>query len=188
MRCYVQELISDLNQESLLPRHIHFIRQHIIPEVLACFFHCSSTCSNTLIFDCLFRLRYDWPWENQERIPLVYKCFWWRQAHGFELPENQANQYIFQAAMRKIFKKECLIPDFSRRALLNFNDIAKVLLRLRNACWGYYLFMSGVTFFLESTGGFAARRNRGSIHILERDGFADPNSHPWNMFQLWILG
>ena len=36
--------------------------------------------------------------------------------------------------MRKIFKKECLIPDFSRRALLNFNDIAKVLLRLRNAC------------------------------------------------------
>jgi hypothetical protein len=56
------------------------------------------------------------------------------KAHGFELPENQANQYIFQAAMRKIIKKVCLIPDFSRRAFLNFNDIAKVLLRLRNAC------------------------------------------------------
>jgi len=77
MRCFVQELISDLSQESYLPRHIHLIRQHIIPEVLACFLRCSSTCINTLIFDCLFRLRYDWPWENPERIPLVYTCFWW---------------------------------------------------------------------------------------------------------------
>ena len=51
------------------------------------------------------------------------------KAHGFELPENRANQYIFQAAMRKI----CEVPDFSRRALLNFNDIAKVLLKLGNA-------------------------------------------------------
>jgi hypothetical protein len=56
------------------------------------------------------------------------------KAHGFELRENQANQYIFQAAMRKILKKVCHIPDFSSRALLNFNDIAKMLLRLRNAC------------------------------------------------------
>ena len=40
------------------------------------------------------------------------------KAHGFELPENRANQYIFQAAMRKISKKLCDIPDFSRRALL----------------------------------------------------------------------
>ena len=55
------------------------------------------------------------------------------KAHGFELPENQANQYIFQAAMRKISKELCEVPDFSRRALLNFNDIAKVLLRLGNA-------------------------------------------------------
>ena len=55
------------------------------------------------------------------------------KAHGFELPENRANQYIFQAAMRKISKKLCDIPDFSRRALLKFNDIAKVLLRLGNA-------------------------------------------------------
>ena len=55
------------------------------------------------------------------------------KAHGFELPENRANQYIFQAAMRKISKELCEVPDFSRRALLNFNDIAKVLLRLGNA-------------------------------------------------------
>jgi hypothetical protein len=38
--------------------------------------------------------------------------------------------------------------------------------------------MSGVIVFLELTGEFDVRGNRGSIHVLERDGFADPNSHP----------
>jgi hypothetical protein len=55
------------------------------------------------------------------------------KAHGFELPENRANQYIFQAAMRKISKKLNDIPDFSSRVFLNFNDIAKVLLWLGDA-------------------------------------------------------
>ena len=49
------------------------------------------------------------------------------KAHGFELPENQANKYIFEAAMRKISGKICHIPDFFRRARLEFNDIAQVL-------------------------------------------------------------
>jgi len=56
------------------------------------------------------------------------------KAHGFELPENQANKYIFEAAMRKISVKVCQISDFSRRALLDFNDITQVPLRLGNAC------------------------------------------------------
>jgi hypothetical protein len=50
------------------------------------------------------------------------------KANGFELPENQANQYIFQAAMR-ISSKLCHIPDISRRVMLDFNDIVEVLLR-----------------------------------------------------------
>ena len=49
------------------------------------------------------------------------------KAHGFELPENQANKYIFEAAMRKISEKICHIPDFFGRARLEFNDIAQVL-------------------------------------------------------------
>ena len=50
------------------------------------------------------------------------------KAHGFELPENQANQYIFQAAMRRISSKLYHIPDISRRVMLDFNDIVKVFL------------------------------------------------------------
>ena len=76
-RC-VQELISNLNQESLLLRHIHLICQRIIPEGSGYFFLLISTCINALIFVCLFRLRDDSFSENQERIPLVYKCLWWR--------------------------------------------------------------------------------------------------------------
>ena len=38
MRRYVQELISNLNQESLLLRHIHFICQRIIPAGSGLFF------------------------------------------------------------------------------------------------------------------------------------------------------
>jgi predicted RNA methylase len=49
------------------------------------------------------------------------------KAHGFELPENQANQHIFHAAMRRISNELCHIPEFSRRALLEFKDIVKVL-------------------------------------------------------------
>jgi predicted RNA methylase len=52
------------------------------------------------------------------------------KAHGFELPENQANQYIFQAAMR-ISSKLCHISDISRRVMIDFNDIVKVFLRNR---------------------------------------------------------
>jgi ribosomal protein L11 methylase PrmA len=50
------------------------------------------------------------------------------KAHGFELPENQANQYIFQAAMRRISSNLCHIPDISRRVMLDFKDIVEVLL------------------------------------------------------------
>jgi hypothetical protein len=50
------------------------------------------------------------------------------KAQGFELPENQANQYIFQAAMRRISSNLCHIPDISRRVMLDFKDIVEVLL------------------------------------------------------------
>ena len=48
--------------------------------------------------------------------------------HGVELQENQANQLIFQAAMRKITNQLCINPDFIRRAHLEFKDIEQVLL------------------------------------------------------------
>ena len=46
------------------------------------------------------------------------------QACGFELPENQANRLIFHAAMRRI--SNIYTPEFSGRAVLEFNDIVKV--------------------------------------------------------------
>jgi ribosomal protein L11 methylase PrmA len=48
------------------------------------------------------------------------------KVHGIELPENQANQYIFNAAMRQISRNFIEIPSLSRRTLLEFNDIEKV--------------------------------------------------------------
>jgi predicted RNA methylase len=50
------------------------------------------------------------------------------KTHGVELQENQANQLIFQAAMRKITNQLCINPDFTRRAHLEFKDIDQVLL------------------------------------------------------------
>ena len=49
-------------------------------------------------------------------------------ACGYELPENQANQMIFHAAIRKILNEEIYIPEVNRRVFLEFNDIAKVWL------------------------------------------------------------
>lgn len=49
-------------------------------------------------------------------------------ACGFELPENQANQLIFHAAMKRISKDLVFHPDTPLRAFLEFNDIAKVWL------------------------------------------------------------
>ena len=46
----------------------------------------------------------------------------------------------------------------------------------------------GIILFLKLTGGFAARRNKDSIRILERDGFTDPNPRSWLMYKLRILG
>ena len=46
--------------------------------------------------------------------------------HGIELPENQANQYIFNAAMRKI--AGTVVHKLPHRACLEFEDIEKVLL------------------------------------------------------------
>ncbi len=49
------------------------------------------------------------------------------KAHGFELPENHANQLIFHAAMKR-FSNQFSIPDLSHRGFLEFNDIVKVWL------------------------------------------------------------
>ena len=48
------------------------------------------------------------------------------KAHGFELPENQANQYIFQAAMKRWSKQHYYNIDISRQAVLEFNDVEEV--------------------------------------------------------------
>ena len=56
------------------------------------------------------------------------------KAHGFELPENQANQHIFHAAMRRISNELVTIPNFSRRALVEFKDIVQVWLGNASLC------------------------------------------------------
>ena len=56
------------------------------------------------------------------------------KAHGFELPENQANQHIFHAAMRRISNELVNIPNFSRRALVEFKDIVQVWLGNASVC------------------------------------------------------
>ena len=50
------------------------------------------------------------------------------KAHGIELPENQANQYIFHAAMSQISKNVINFPNLARRALMEFKNIEKVSL------------------------------------------------------------
>jgi ribosomal protein L11 methylase PrmA len=52
------------------------------------------------------------------------------KAHGFELPENQANQYIFQAAMKRWSKQHYYNIDISRQAVLEFNDVEEVLIHI----------------------------------------------------------
>ena len=56
------------------------------------------------------------------------------KAHGFELPENQANQHIFHVAMRRISNELVNIPNFSRRALVEFKDIVQVWLGNASVC------------------------------------------------------
>ena len=48
------------------------------------------------------------------------------KVHGYELPGNQANHLIFQAAMRRLSKKHNCDLDISHRALLEFNDVEEV--------------------------------------------------------------
>jgi ribosomal protein L11 methylase PrmA len=50
------------------------------------------------------------------------------KAHGIELPENQANEYIFHAAMSQISRNVINFPNLARRALMEFKDIEKVSL------------------------------------------------------------
>jgi hypothetical protein len=93
------------------------------------------------------------------------------KAFGFELPENQANQLIFHAAMRRI--SNIYTPDFPRRAVLEFNDIVKVWL----GCALFQHLLLIYNHFSEIAGGFAASWNRVSIFVLEWNGVADSNSH-----------
>ena len=72
------------------------------------------------------------------------------KAHGFELPDNQANQYIFHAAMRRISNELLNIPNFSRGALLEFKDIVQVW--LGKASLNVFIHNS----FSEMAGAFAA--------------------------------
>ena len=56
------------------------------------------------------------------------------KAHGIELLENQANQYIFHAAMSQIARNVINFPNLSRRALMEFKDIEKVSLASYTNC------------------------------------------------------
>ncbi len=47
--------------------------------------------------------------------------------YGFELPDNQANAFIFEAAMRKIAQCRFFKSSTLHRARLDFTDIEKVL-------------------------------------------------------------
>ena len=47
-------------------------------------------------------------------------------AHGFELPENQANAFIFKAAMSMIVNSMFLNPSVLSRVRLEFKDIETV--------------------------------------------------------------
>ena len=82
------------------------------------------------------------------------------KAHGFELPENKANRYIFKAAMAQMTKIFC-----SRAAAdLEFKNVEKVETEL---------FLSvnfhGKLNSLLSTGQGAATWNRGRLFFLEWD-------------------
>jgi hypothetical protein len=48
------------------------------------------------------------------------------KAHGYELPGNEANRYIFQAAMKMWSKQHFYNIDLSRKAVLEFNDVEEV--------------------------------------------------------------
>jgi hypothetical protein len=82
------------------------------------------------------------------------------KSHGFELPENKANRYIFKAAMAQMTKIFC-----SRAAAdLEFKNVEKVETEL---------FLSvnfhGKLNSLLSTGQGAATWNRGRLFFLEWD-------------------
>ena len=47
--------------------------------------------------------------------------------HGYELPQNQANAFIFNAAMRQITHSLFSIPSYDSRVRLEFEDIEQVL-------------------------------------------------------------
>ena len=87
--------------------------------------------------------------------------------------------------MRRISNELLIIQDFPRRDRMEFKEIVTVWL--------------GNTLFVYLHHSFAeidrwirrwirCRGNQGSVHILERDGVADPNLHARNLFQLQILG
>jgi predicted RNA methylase len=50
------------------------------------------------------------------------------KAHGYELPGNEANRYIFQAAMKRWSKQHFYNNDLSRQAVLEFNDVEEVFI------------------------------------------------------------
>ena len=56
-------------------------------------------------------------------------------AHGFELPENSANRFIFQSVLTRIVPLFNLNPQALQRTHLQFSDIASV--RLVFAVLGY---------------------------------------------------
>ena len=67
------------------------------------------------------------------------------KAQGIELPENQANQYIFHAAMSQISRNVINFPNLARRALMEFKDIEKVSLA------SYPIVHSSIILFLTSS-------------------------------------
>ncbi len=73
------DLFDDFIQEMSRPRHNHYNRQRIIPAGSSLLFlFRKTTCTETLIFVCSYRLRDDWPWVYQEHSPHAQQGLWWR--------------------------------------------------------------------------------------------------------------
>ncbi len=89
-------------------------------------------------------------------------CFCQFEAHGFELPENKANRYIFKAVMARMTK----ILSSRARADLEFKNLEKV--DSGGAIFLRLIFMEKITSLL-STGQLAATWNRGRLFLLEWD-------------------
>ena len=66
------------------------------------------------------------------------------KAHGYELPGNQANRFIFQAAMTRWSKQYFYNLNLSNQALLEFSDVEEVSQMLNASMFYGYNSLSAI--------------------------------------------